>query len=176
VGLKAVANAVLAASASQSTQIALARQLGIPYILGKSSLAVTAPLDTNANTLATVTVPAGVMGANGLLRIKAEFNAATATTNRTCVIALGATAMVTKILSNEVDMLLEGEISNANSASAQYCIPTFTTVNGIQLLTPTTGAINTALATAVNFIVTKATGADPLILKTYSVELLANGT
>lgn len=146
-----------------------------PYILGKSSAAVTAPLDTNTNTLATITVPAAAMGANGLLRIKALFNAATATTNRTCTIQFGGTAMCTKILSNEVDMLLEVEISNANSVSAQYGIPTFTTINGIQLLTPTTAAINTAAAADVTIKVTKATGADPLILKTYSVELVADG-
>lgn len=146
-----------------------------PYILAKSSSAVTAPLDTNANTLATIVVPANSMGANGLLRVKAVFNAASGTTNRTLTITFGGTSLVSKILTNEVNMLLEGEISNANATNSQYCIPTFTSTNGIQLLTPTTSAIDTTAAANITLTCTKATGADPLILKTYSVELLSDG-
>lgn len=149
---------------------------GIPYVLAKTGTAVVAPTDTSTDTLATVTVPANGIGANGMVRIKAHFNAATGTTNRTLVIAFGGTAMLTKILSNEVDMVLDLVIVNQNATAVQEGLPTFTTTNGIQLLTVTGATKDTTTAQDITFKVTKATGSDPCILKAYSVELISDGT
>jgi hypothetical protein len=149
---------------------------GIPYVLAKTGTAVTAPTDTSTDTLATVTVPAGAIGANGMVRIKAHFNAATGTTNRTLVIAFGGTAMLTKILASEVDMMLDLVIVNQNATAVQEGIPTFTTTNGIQLLTVTGATKDTTAAQDITFKITKATGSDPCILKAYSVELVSDGT
>jgi len=152
-----------------------ARGAKVPYILAKSGAAVTAPLDTSKNALATVSVPANAMGANGQLRITALFNCATATTNRTLTIDYGGTTFHSKVLSNEVNMELHTLICNMNSASAQQSLPKFYSVNGVQLQTPVTGAIDTTSAQNLVLSVTKATGADPCILKHYLIELLSDG-
>lgn len=46
--------------------------LGVPYILAASAVAAPTTGDTSENTLATVTIPAGALGANGIIRIHSQ--------------------------------------------------------------------------------------------------------
>ncbi len=66
-------------------------------------------------------------------------------------------------------------ICNLNATNVQQSDPKFFTVNGTQLQTPVVGAIDTTASKNVTLTVTKATGADPLILKHFTVELLSDG-
>lgn len=158
-----------------ASKLAVAQGRQSPIFLAKSGTAVTAPEDTNTNTLATVAVPAGAMGANGRLRIIAIFNAASGTTNRTLTINLGSTALMTKVMSNEVNFLFELDVFNANDDAVQYGLPRIANTSGCVILTPTAGTEDTSGALNLTIKCAKATGSDPLILKAYSVELFSDG-
>jgi hypothetical protein len=68
-------------------------------ILGASAVAVSGAADTNENILATITIPAGAMGLNGILRVYADYtvtNNANAKTLRVRLSGIGGTVLDSK--------------------------------------------------------------------------------
>jgi hypothetical protein len=66
--------------------------LGTWYVLAASAVAASHTGDTNETTLATITVPAGAMGANGVLRVSATWNYTSSANNKTFRARLGGLA------------------------------------------------------------------------------------
>lgn len=93
-----------------------------PIIVAQSGAPASLTGSTSETTLATVVIPAGMMGANGRVCVVAEFSAASggAPGNRTARIKFGGTSYVaTTLSSSQVSARYQADIWNANSATAQ---------------------------------------------------------
>src|SRR5712664_2587326 len=91
-------------------------------ILCKSAVAVSAPADTNEDTLATCTVPANAMGANGVLRIRTRWSATNNANNKIVRSRFSGGAGTTFgaiTLSGWGYQQLEVTISNRNATNSQ---------------------------------------------------------
>lgn len=145
-----------------------------PRVLGASGAAVTRTGDTNKTAMATIVVPAGAMGVNGILRTTIHISALTNNANaKTLTVDLGATAFNAPSFPSVVSARIQSQISNKNSQSAQSGMTSANTVSwGTAGGASVTGAEDTS--TAKNLIIsgTLASGADNMTLDSYLVELL----
>jgi len=142
-----------------------------PQIIAQSAVAVNAPADTNENTLATITIPGGVMGANGRLVVEAYFNITASTNNKTWRVRLGGTVLhnggATSATGVSVGTL--APIANRNSESSQVGVG-FTGI-GVSSTTHPTGTVDTTTDQTLTITGQKATGAETMTLAQYSVRL-----
>lgn len=146
--------------------------------LGQSLAAVTAPADTLENVLATVTIPAGAMGLNGLLRINTGWsftNNANSKNLRIRFNGVGGTAYMSAVgFTTQLSIQADTTIGNRNSASSQVGgTGRIGTGAGTFFVTaPTTSAADTTAATTVVFTAEKAVAGDTVTLEWYSVVLV----
>jgi hypothetical protein len=149
-------------------------------ILAASAVAVSHTGDLNETVLATIPIPAGIMGLNGILRITSFFTV-TANTNTKIVRArLGGLAGDVVALSPTFAAAavtvpcMEAYIINRNSASSQLCRALIN--RSIDLLVQAQPSISTAVDTAVakDLVLTGQLGVttDTITLESYLVELL----
>jgi hypothetical protein len=145
-------------------------------VLANSYAAVSHTGDTNETTLATVSIPAGAMGANGVLRITAFYSVTNNANNKTPIVKFGGTggtAYFSRIEASIAAIRFTTYIGNRNSASSQVggVAPTgggdSTTTSAL-----TTSAVNTANAVDLLFRGTLANSADTITLEGYTVEIL----
>ena len=170
--------AVGRAALGASTNRAAASNLAVAYILAKSAVAVSGAADTNENTLATITIPANALGANG--QIEAKFTVIwTASANNKTFRVRFSGAAGTILLS---DVVTTGGangrtytvlMGNRNDASSQFCKAW--TATGAQF-TPVTAAIDTTAETTVVLTAQKALGTEAVTVEMYSCLLLSDGT
>lgn len=148
------------------------RRIIAPTVLASSGVALTAPLDTNENTLVTVTVPAGAMGTNGWVRIVALWGYTNSGNNKTLKVKFGAQDLLSNTVSTTASYNVERFVFNRNSASSQIITPGAATGGWGSTSTATSIlSVNTAAAVDIIFTVTKATGAESVILEAYIVEM-----
>lgn len=152
------------------------RTLKGPYILAASAVAVTAPADTSENILATISVPAGAMGANGALRIYTLWSYTNTADDKICRVRLGGiggTAFVEQTATTTLTFGKTVVIQNRNSESSQITYPSVTGAGqGASGVAVTTGTINTANAQDIVLTGQKETAGDTLTLEAYVIELL----
>ena len=104
-----------------SSASSAARNLHSGYVLAQSAAAVSHSGDTNEFTLATVTIPANMLGPNGRVEVKARFSFAGTAGTKTTKTKLGSNALVNVASGTAVANYRHNvEICNANSASAQF--------------------------------------------------------
>ena len=145
---------------------------GVSVILAAGG-GLTAPADTAENTLATVTIPAGAMGVNGMVRITSMWGCNNDASGKTPRIKFGGTTIETYSLIGATGAALYADVGNKNNASAQIARGVHAdTTNMVETLT--TLAINTTSSTTVVFTAQKADGTDTITLDHYTVELLAS--
>jgi len=174
----AVADGGTGASAAR----AAAANLAVAYILGKSAVAVSGAADTNENTLATITVPANAMGANGQIhiRLRGTFtNNANVKTLRIRLGGIAGTILFTQTVTSSVCTQMDVVIGNVNDAAVQVAWFVGTRGTGTAeggAAAPTAGAVDTTAAQDLVITMQKATGTDTMTLTGYSVLLLADGT
>lgn len=153
-----------------------AKSAGLWYPLAASAVGVSCPADTTEDTLATVTVPAGAMGANGQLRIWTLWTFTNSANVKTLRVRFGGIsgtqyfnlATTTNATANEVHF-----ICNRNSQSSQIggqgssssIFATSTNAN-------TTSAVDTSAQTTLVITGQKASSGETLTLEAYSVDLL----
>lgn len=142
---------------------------------GNTDLTVSAGITTEED-LVTVNIPAGLIGANGLIEVTHFWNANNNANVKTMRVKLGGTAFfanATAINSNAIFLPPPTRIWNRNSESSQI---SFAAANGnVGVATgtaATTGTVNTAAATTLVISGQKATGTDTLTLYAYSVRLI----
>lgn len=153
---------------------------GIPIVLGKSFAQVTAPADTNEDILATVTVPANAMGANGVLRIRCQFaytNNANSKTLRVRWSGASGTQFINLGRSTNLSSTFDFVIGNQNATNSQRSLVSIEMQGAGAATYPAsvTAAIDTTAATTILFTGQKGTAGDTLTLDGYLVELMANG-
>ncbi len=148
----------------------------IPRVLAKSAVAVTAPADTAENVLATITIPAGLLGTNGAVRINARYtvtNNANVKTVYTRFSGAAGTIYGTAALTSMTGGTIDTNIANRNATNSQVGNSIVARddnvfINGTTL----TSAVDTTAATTIILAATKATGSDTVTLESYLVELI----
>lgn len=149
-----------------------------PRILGASAVAATAPADTNENILATISLPAGVMGINGVLRIWSRWTVTASANAKTLRIRLGGIGGTAHFLqafgATDVTQRDCTEIANRGSASSQIGRVNAAGSGGFGASTGafTTSSIDTTVATTLVLTGVKASAGETLTLESYLVELL----
>lgn len=151
---------------------------GAAGLLAKS--AVAAPLTgvTAETVLATIPVPAGLIGVNGQIKVTAFWSmtaSANAKTPRVRLGGLAGSVMFSIPVSTFAVMKSETVIANRNSAASQYLISTSARgTDGLVITaagTPTT--VNTAVAQDLVFTGQLALGTETLTLEGYTIEYMA---
>lgn len=152
-------------------------------VLAKSGAAVSCPADTSEDVLATITVPANKLGANGVLRIRALFTITNSANNKTCRIRLGGiggTVMATSTAITTWDtVMFDVLIVNQNAANSQRSSGLVqvgaAASNGlVSAATNATAAIDTTSSTTVVITGQKASSGETITLQHYLCELITD--
>lgn len=149
----------------------------VPQILSQSAQQVAVPNTTNETTVATITIPANTMGANGFIRIGPIVwteNSAGAS-NKTVRVKLGGTTVATFTHAtntagvNTVYISPEFNIANTGLVNAQSTALPFSLTTGIYLASSATiaTAVDTSIAASLTITMQKGTAADTLRLESY---------
>lgn len=161
-------------SASLDTSEALKRY----RILAASAVAVTCPADTNENILAAIPIPAGMMGLNGILRVKCMWShtgSANAKNWKVRLGGIGGTAFFSNgdTTAGITEHFSETQIHNVNSQSVQKGLTrSATNLGSLFVTTRVAGAIDTSVAQTLVITGQKASAGESLVLESYLVELL----
>lgn len=146
-------------------------------LLASSAVAVTHTGDTSETVLATVSIPAGIMGLNGALRINSLWSTPGGSgNNKTCRTRLGgisgtqilATANTTQLSLGDIGRLFQ----NRASASSQIMRNPGTFASGGSSAAMSTASVNTAIAQDLVFTAQLASAGESITLEQYMVELI----
>lgn len=139
-------------------------------VIAKSNVAVSHTGNTNDTTLATVTVPAGAMGANGRLRITSLWSTTNNANNKTGRVKFGGTTYTSSVIANNASYRTQTEVSNRNATNSQVGYPGGSGLGGSTAVVVTT-AVDTTAEVTVLLTGQLASGADTITLESYVVEL-----
>ncbi len=156
-------------------RIDIARKLGIWTRLGSSAVAVSLTGTTAETVLATIPIPAGAMGANGLLKISFNATSSGGAGNKVINYRLGGllgTSFVGIAVNSSGSARYLAWIQNRNSESSQVGgnrsgNPINNSSAGFQL-----SAIDTSVDTTLVITGDLADGADTVTLEQYLVEIM----
>jgi len=142
-------------------------------VLGVSGAAVSCAADTAENTLATVTIPAGVMGTNGVLRVTTLWSYTNSANNKTLRINFGGTAYLSNVATTTVAVQALVMIRNRGVTNSQvgFTNATFSAI-GTTTGTLTTSSVDTTSAQSLTITGQKASAGETLTLESYLVELI----
>jgi hypothetical protein len=145
-------------------------------ILGASAVAVPLTGGTSETTLATISVPAGAMGANGILQIRTLWSMTNNANNKTCRVRFSGAAgtqFIAAVLPSAASAQNLCIIQNRNSQSSQvgHTSGTFNTFN-FNTGAITTASVDTSAATTIVISGQLASAADTVTLESYHVELI----
>jgi hypothetical protein len=153
-------------------RIETARNLGTGIMLGHSAVPSSHSGDTAEFPLASVTVPAGVMGKNGRIEIKADFSFNSSADLKIMTVKFGASAVASISQSTQAPDMIEAVVANRNNASAQR--QTWRRFNGTGSNVPTSGgasAVDTSASVDIAIIGQLTSPADIVTLEGYQVIL-----
>lgn len=151
---------------------------GLPRrrMLGYSNLKIDFTGATAEAIIATVTIPANVMGLNGRLLIESLWsytNNANIKTGRIRFGGLAGTAYMAAAPTTTAGQRVQTIITNRNAANSQVGgIANSAAVFVASSTSPIVSAVDTTAAVALVFTASLANGADTLSLEQYSVELI----
>lgn len=174
----ALANPVTVATGGtgSTTARAAAAALGVPYILSQSGASVSCPADTTEDTLATITVPANALGANGVLRILTTWTFTNSANNKTMRVRYSGgagTIYSSNVQTTQATSQVLTLISNRNATNSQ--VGAANDHDGLTLGSASaivTSAVDTTASTTIVITGQKANSGETLRLERYVVELL----
>ena len=144
---------------------------GVPILLAQSFVAASAAADTTENTLATITVPAGVMGTSGAIRVISYWTFTSSANNKVLRVRWGGasgTDIATSTMTTTTNAELESFIGNRGAANSQIMTTRrFTTSSSIIAYYSIGGAVNTAAETTIVLTGQKALDSETLTLAGY---------
>lgn len=144
-------------------------------IVGKGSVASSITGTTNETVLATVTIPGGSIGPNGIIRIYSLWsntNDASGKTARIRLNGLGTQAIMGSNLSTSGVYADFRQVHNVNSQSSQKVMQ-FTYLGGLGAsTTATTAAIDTSASISLVFTGQLTDSADTISIEAYTVEVM----
>jgi hypothetical protein len=151
---------------------AVGRSPDMVSVLARSGVAVSAGANTNENTLATITVPAGAMGSSGSVRVTCLFSYTNSANNKTLRIQFGGTTYVSQLVTTTTLQALIGGVSNRTSGTQVGWFPLNPNPYNAQTGSAVTSSVDTTAAVTILITGQKATAGETLTLERYSVELL----
>ncbi len=147
----------------------------VASILGSSGTASSVSSGTAETQLASITIPAGVMGANGALRITTLWSYTNSVNNKSLRVRLGGASgsiMWSSVPTTTAMLQSAVIVFNSNSASVQKAIN-----QGVSPYTSGAGsllsaAVNTASSTTIYISGQTASSGETITLESYTVELI----
>lgn len=149
--------------------VSLPPSVGI--ILAQSAVAVSCPADVTVDTLATIAIPAGAMGANGRLRVTMLWTMTNSANTKGLACKLGATDFLGVTLTAQVAARIQVEIANRNAQNSQMGFAASQSGFGPTTGANLTGAIDTSAAQNLTITGQKGLAGEVLTLEAYLVEL-----
>lgn len=141
-----------------------------PQVIEQNWTGVTAPAnDTNENTLFTMTIPGGVMGANGVLSLTTRWDYTNSANTKTMRARLGGTTLGSNNPTTSSHMPGLWTICNRNSESAQ--VGTNGTGGAVLVSSTSYGTVDTSTDQSLTITAQKATGTETITLLGVSVIL-----
>lgn len=145
-------------------------------VFAHSAVAATAAADTNENVLATITVPAGVMGVDGQLRITTLWSHTSSANTKTLRVRFGGIGGATYLAygaTTSVASQAQNTVRNRNSTSSQIGYASASTSSFTSTASAvTTSTVDTTAETTIVITGQKASGAETITLESYLVELI----
>lgn len=128
--------------------------------------------DTNETTLATIVLPAGRLGPNGVLRIRTLWSMS-GTNTKTPRVKLGATAFLSAAHTTSTVASTETTVRNQNSQSAQVAyVAGLANPYGSSTSGKSTGAIDTSSAQNITFTAQLTNSGESITLESYEIETM----
>jgi len=152
---------------------AMAATLGTWRVLAASAVASSHTGNTSESAEATITLPAGTLGANGILRITAVFSYTNSANTKTFRFRLGGvsgTEFLNMTQTTSSGFMTQRLIQNRNSQSSQVGSPLAITNTWGPGVTPPTGTIDTSSAQDIVISVQLANSGETATLESYVIE------
>lgn len=147
-----------------------------PYVLGRSAVAVSCPADTTEDILATITVPANSMGANGMLRITTLWSFTNSANLKTMRVRFGGASGTQYVLLSFNTALTASYsqilIGNRNATDSQVGPMAGSTSFSTNANSPITSSVDTTAETSIVLSGQKASSGETITLEMYLVELI----
>ena len=144
-------------------------------VLAASGVLASHTGNTSETALATIAIPAGAMGPNGILRVTGVLDGTDSANNKTWRLRLGGlagTEFANFNLTTSATGVLHRIIQNRNSASSQVSFAANSSnAFGTSTSAPATGALNTANAQDLVISIQLASAGETASLEAYTVEL-----
>lgn len=140
-------------------------------LLAHSAVASSITGTTVTTTLATVKVPAGAMGPNGLLRITSLWSWTNNANAKTAQVKFAGVSTMGGSGANSATMEIIKHIRNRNSQASQLVNDT-AVIGTPNAATAATIAVDTSVDQNITFDVTLGVGTDTATLESYTVELI----
>ena len=155
--------------------VSIKRALPVGFrMLAASGVQVSHTGNTNETALATVTIPAGAMGPNGRLRIRAVFSHTNGADDKIGRLRLGGisgTIHWNRTFTTTALNRLDWEIANRNAQNSQVGWQAGSSSFETSAGALTTSAIDTSAATTLVFSTQLENGVDTASLESYTVEI-----
>lgn len=147
------------------------RNYSLGGVLARSAVAVSGAADTNENTLATITVPANMMGASGVVMVKTWWAYTNSVNNKTLRIKFNGTAAASLVATTTAHAEVSAYIANRGATNSQFVRGESKTAAAIATTVGTDAEDTTA---SVTILITgeKASGGETLTLEGYIVEVI----
>lgn len=142
---------------------------GSPWmqVLAQFGGAVSAPANTNENTLVSYTLPGGTPGPNDTIEIWTQWTHTNSANNKTMRIRFGGTSVLGIVVTTTATSRFVTHIQAANSLVAQVTSPN--SQLGTSALSVITTAINTAVDVPILITGQKASAGETITLENYSI-------
>lgn len=143
-----------------------------PQVLGRSAVAVPHTGDTAEFTLATIAVPANLMGLSGELRVTARYSFTGSTNTKTFRTRLGGTQFTAPgtATASQIGFVNQCLIMNRNSAALQLGVGDSSGLGGFSV--SYTGTVDTTAAQNITITGQLASAGETITLEGYLVEVM----
>lgn len=151
--------------------------LAVWYVLGKSAATgMSHTGNTNETTLATITIPANALGANGRIRVTTQWTYTNNANTKTLIVRLGGTSgtqYATVAVTTTAGVRMQQEIANRNATNSQIGFAANNSSGfGGTTAAPVTSAVDTTASVDLVIRCQLGNGADTITLDSYCVEIL----
>lgn len=168
-GALPIANGGTGATTAQAAQAALKG----PYILAASAVASSVTGTATETTLATITLPANSMGANGIVRVITAWTHTNSANNKTLRMKFGGTSYLNSNVTTNATSRVETQISNRNATGSQVGhSPSATASFSSSGSAIVTSAVDTTASVTLLITGQLATTSETITLESYIVEVL----
>lgn len=155
-----------------SPTVAKSNGRGIVTVLAQTAAPSSVTGTTTKTVLASVSIPAGTLGANGALRITPIWSATNNADAKTVGVQIGSTLFQSASIASQASMQSQIIVRNRNSQQSQVFLNSSTN-NGLGALAnaPSTSTIDFSQAQTLQFFATLGVSGDTATLEGYTVEV-----